>query len=87
MSGIVTLTEGFLVDVVTEQVKEGELNSKILRDNYDTPAEKLERYKNQRLAFHEKAVRAPQQLTEIETWGDFVDATIDMAPEALGQGL
>ena len=87
VSGVVTLAEGLVVDVLTEQVEEGVLNSKILRDKYDTPAEMLENYKNRRLEKHSKYIRAPQKISEVETWGDFIDATIDMAPEAFGQIL
>lgn len=84
LAGVATFTETMAMKAMQSQVP-GALSPEIVRSLYTTPAEQVEDVLLNGAEWSDRQVRYHKQFLESEDWQDFIDATVDLAGDQVGQ--
>jgi len=84
IAGVATFTETMALKAMEMQVP-GALSPELVRSLYQTPAEEVEDVLLSGAEWSDKQVRYHQSYLEAEDWQDFLDASVDLAGDQIGQ--
>ena len=83
-AGVATFTETMAMKVMESKVP-GMISPEIARHLYDTPAEQIEGVILPLAEWQDNEVRYRKQFLEVKSWQDFIDASVDVAGDQIGQ--